>query len=400
MNANRCFQVAASLAAGILLLLAAAPSPADPPAKPRAAEKAKPGVTAKADEKDAKLREIRVAVFTLDVQGVEIQPSTFRGPNPRPRPAIIGDESPDEWRAQERDRRIAEVRASDPSGQGALTDQVNVLLAAISKVTIVNRDQIRKVAQEHEIALSGLVETANAVKLGKFLSAQYIVVGRASKIGQTYYLVLKIVDVETTEQTTVSAKAPAESGFAAVLERLGEPLTTAIRKLQRPTAEPSDATLAELRRLAQPLAGKVFLVSVEETHVGRPLRDPAAQMAIMQRLRSLGLSVIVPKDPVDGWKESLLQTGRYGDKKVDYLLEGEGTSAFAAQLQGLISCRARVELRGIPVPGRAIVTSDRGVAAGVDLVEGLAAKAALEEAGQQACDAVVRRWAEEMKKPK
>ena len=75
-------------------------------------------------------------------------------------------------------------------------------------------------------------------------------------------------------------------------------------------------------------------MSVEETHVGRPLVDPAAQMAIMQRLRSLGLSVIVPKDPVDGWKESLLQTGRYGDKKVDYLLEGEGTSAFAAQIQG------------------------------------------------------------------
>ena len=76
--------------------------------------------------------------------------------------------------------------------------------------------------------------------------------------------------------------------------------------------------------------------------------------------------MIVPKDPVDGWKESLLQTGRYGDKKVDYLLEGEGTSAFAAQLQGLTSCRARVELRLIAVPGRAIAASDRGVAAGVD----------------------------------
>ena len=72
----------------------------------------------------------------------------------------------------------------------------------------------------------------------------------------------------------------------------------------------------------------------------------------------------MPKDPVDGWKESLLETGRYGDKKVDYLLEGEGTSAYAAQLQGLTSCRARVELRLIPVPGRSIATSDRGVAAG------------------------------------
>ncbi len=394
MNAYRCFSRAAGLVAGGLLLLAAAGSPADPPAKSAAAEKAK------AAAQDKNLREIRVAVFDLDLEGVEIQPGTFAAPNPPPRAARNADDDRDEREAQIRARRVAEPPANDPSGQGALTDQINVLLSAVSKVTIVNRDQIRRVAQEHEMALTGLVNTDNAVKLGKFLSAQYIVVGRASRIGQTYYLVLKIVDVETTEQTTVSAKAAMESGFATLLERLAEPLTTAIRKLQRPTAEPSDAALAELRKAAEPLLGKVILVTVEETHVGRPLRDPAAQMAIMQRLRSLGFSVIVPKDPVDGWKEALLQTGRYGDKKVDYLLEGEGTSAFAAQLQGLMSCRARVELRLIPVPGRAIVTSDRGVAAGVDLVEDLAAKTALEEAGTQACDAVVRRWAAETKKPK
>ena len=130
----------------------------------------------------------------------------------------------------------------------------------------------------------------------------------------------------------------------------------------------------------------------------RPLRDPAAQMAIMQRLRSLGLTVIVPKDPVAGWKESLLVTGKYCAQKVDGFLEGEGVSAVAAQIQGLTSCRARVELRWIPVPGRNVAATDRGVAAGVDLVEALAAKTALEEAGRQACDAVVRRAVSDMKK--
>lgn len=279
----------------------------------------------------------------------------------------------------------------------AVTDQLNTLLSAMPQVNLVNRDQIKKVADEHQIALSGLVETDAAVKVGKFLSAQYIVAGRASKIGQTFYLVLKIVNVETTEQTTVSSKSSAESGFQSVLDRLGEPLEAAVRKLQRPTIEPSDTVLAELHKLAQPLAGKVLLVSVEETHVGQPLRDPAAQMAIMQRLRSLGLTVIVPKDPVAGWKEALLQTGKYGDKKVDFLLEGEGTSAFAAQIHGLMSCRARVELRLIRVPGRSIDVSDRGVAAGVDLVESLAAKTALEESGKQAADALIRRVGKESK---
>lgn len=279
----------------------------------------------------------------------------------------------------------------------AVTDQLNTMLAALPQVAVVNRDQIKKVAEEHQVALSGLADTSSALKLGKFLSAQYIIVGRASKIGQTFYLVLKIVDVQTTVQTTVSAKAPAEGGLQAVLDRLDEPLAANIRRLQQPVAEATDNAQAELRKLAEPFAGKVLLVSVEETHIGRPLRDPAAQMAIMQRLRSLGLTVIVPKDPVAGWKESLLQTGQYGEKKVDFLLEGEGTSAFATQVQGLTSCRARVELRLIAVPGRTVAVTDRGVAAGVDLVEALAAKTALEEAGTQACDAVVRRAASEMK---
>lgn len=278
---------------------------------------------------------------------------------------------------------------------GAITDQVNIMVSALPGITVLNRQEIEKLAEEHQIALSGMVADADAIRLGKFLSAQYTIVGRASKIGQTYYLVLKIVDVETTQQTTVSAKADAQSGFDAVLERLAEPLEASIRGLQSPKANGEDADLRELRKLAGPLRGKTLLLWVEETHVDRPLRDPAAQLAIMQRLRSLGLTVVTPIDPVAGWKESLLQTGMYGDQKIDMLLEGEGTSAFAAQLRGLTSCRARVELRLIAVPGRTVATSDRGVAAAADLAESLAAKAALESAGTQACDALIRRHAAE-----
>lgn len=311
-----------------------------------------------ADEKEPskELRPIRVAMFDVDVlKGVDVE-----GP--------------------------------------AVVDSLSTMLSAMPQITVVDRNQIKKVAEEHQIALSGLAEGPSAIKLGKFLSAQYIIVGRASKIGQTYYLVLKIVDVETTVQTTVSAKVAAENGVEAVVNRIGDPLTAAIRKLQKPAVEPDDHVLVDLRKQAKPFVGKVILVSVEETHVNRPLADPAAQMAIVQRLRSLGITVIAPKDPVEGWKESLLQTGKYGDKKIDYLLEGEGTSAFASQIQGLTSCRARVELRLIAVPGREIATSDKGVAAGVDLVEALAAKTALEEAGSQAADAVIRRFAGENSK--
>ncbi len=347
VKTNRKRQLAAycvSLAAFWLVLAAAAPAvPADPPGKAQ-------------EEAAGKLRPLRVAISEVEV-----------------------------------------LKGVDTEG-GAITDQLNTMVSALPGITVLNREEIKKVAEEHQIVLSGMVDDAAAVKLGKFLSAQYMIVGRASKIGQTYYLVLKIVDVETTQQRTVSAKADAQSGFDAVLQRLGEPLARDIRRLQGPKAETEDTALAELRKLAEPLTGKTLLLWVEETHVGRPLRDPAAQMAVMQRLRSLGLTVVAPIEPVAGWKESLLQTGKYGDQKIDLLLEGEGTSAFAAQLHGLTSCRARVELRLIPVPGRTVATSDRGVAASADLAEALAAKNALEIAGTQACDALIRRKAAEGRK--
>jgi len=305
---------------------------------------------------EANLRAIRVAVFDFDVlKGVDLEPA-------------------------------------------ALTDQVNAMLDEMPNVTIVNRDQIKRVADEHKMALAGLVDNASAAQLGKFLSADYVIVGRASRIGQTNYLVLKIVSVATTVQTTVSAKAVAEKGLEALVERLKDALAPQVRELQKPLKAEEDETLAKMRQAAKALTGKVILVDVTETHVNRPLADPAAQMAIANRLKALGIEVIVPKDPVAGWKQALLETGQYGEQKVDFVLEGEGTSAYAAAMEGLISCRARVELRLIAVPGRTVTLSDKGVAARVDLVEALAAKAALEDAGVQACEAVIIQFADTVEK--
>lgn len=278
----------------------------------------------------------------------------------------------------------------------ALTDQVTTILSEIGNVRLVERTELSKAADEHKIALSGLADAGSAAKLGKFVNAQYVIVGKGTRIGQTNHISLKIINVETTALTIVAAKASVADGADKLVERLEGSLTEGVSKLKK-AADAGDPSLAELRKLVKPLAGKVFLVEVSEQHVNRPLQDPAAQVAIVNRLRALDLSVIVTKDPVVGWKQHLLETGKYGDKKVDYLIEGEGLSGLAGQVQGLTSCRARVELRIIGVPGRSVDVTDRGVAAGVDLVEALAAKTALEEAGKQAADATLKRLIAEPK---
>jgi hypothetical protein len=275
----------------------------------------------------------------------------------------------------------------------ALTDQVNGSLAALAGVTIVNRDQIKKVADEHKASLAGVIDSDSAVQLGKFLAAQYVIVGRASKLDQANSLLVKIVDVSTTVQTTISAKAPAAGGASALIESLNTNLAPKVKELQKPVKSPADdPAFAKLTAAAKPLVSKVFLVDISETHINRPLVDPAAQMAVANRLRSLGVEVLIPTEAPDGWKKSLLETGKFGDKKVDFMVEGEGTSAYAAQMEGLISCRARVELRVIAVPGRNVTLTDKGIGAKADLVEALAAKAALEEAGVKGIDAIVMRW--------
>jgi hypothetical protein len=280
----------------------------------------------------------------------------------------------------------------------ALTDQVTTVLSSIGNVRLIERTEISKAAEEHKISLSGLADNnSTAVKLGKFVNAQYVIAGRGTKIDQEKHISLKIIDVETTRLVVATAKATLEEGNAKLLARMSESLKESVAKLKR-GMDAGDTALAELKKLAKPLAGKVFLVDVSELHVNRPLQDPAAQMAIANRLKALDLAVVLTKDPVVGWKQHLQESGKYGDKKVDYLIEGEGLSGLGGQVQGLTSCRARVELRIVAVPGRAVTVTDRGAAAGVDLVEALAAKTALEEAGKQAADASLKRLITELTK--
>lgn len=274
----------------------------------------------------------------------------------------------------------------------ALTDQISVQLAAMPKVKIVNREEMRLVANEQRMSLSGLVDDSAAVKLGAFLSAQQVIVGRASRVGQSFFLVLKLIDVETTEQSVVSVQTPIKDGIPAFIEQIQPKLATTIRFLQNKVSSlVSDDVSDAVRKHAKFLNGKVVLVSVDERHVSRPLRDPAAGMAVSHRLSALGVTTIIPAGPVSNWKQNLLETGRFGEQAVDFLLEGDGISSYAAEVEGLISCRARVELRLVATPGRTAIAVEKGVGAKVDLVEALAAKAALEDAAVHAFDALMAR---------
>src|SRR5262245_42623385 len=167
------------------------------------------------------------------------------------------------------DLRIAVFDLDAREGFGidakALTDQVTTMLSSIGNVRLIERAELVKVADEHKLSLSGAVDTASAVKLGKFVNAQYLVVGRGSKIDQEKHIALKIINVETTRLVTVAAKADAAEGNQKLLQRLDGALKEGVAKLKK-SADAGDTSLAELRKIIKPLAGKVFLVDVSEEH--------------------------------------------------------------------------------------------------------------------------------------
>ena len=62
----------------------------------------------------------------------------------------------------------------------ALTDQVTTILAGVGNVKLIERAELSKASDEQKIALAGLADSGSAVKLGKFVNAQFVVTGKGS----------------------------------------------------------------------------------------------------------------------------------------------------------------------------------------------------------------------------
>ena len=63
---------------------------------------------------------------------------------------------------------------------------------------ILERAQIDRILDEHQLKTTGCVSDSCAVEFGKILQADRIVIGSVSLIGQTYSVIVRIVDVETS----------------------------------------------------------------------------------------------------------------------------------------------------------------------------------------------------------
>ena len=79
------------------------------------------------------------------------------------------------------------------------------------KYTIIARGQRDALLEEHEFSFTDLCdEVTCAIEAGKFLSADHVIVGSFTKFGSKYYVVVQIINVNTTEVEGSSRRGAAD----------------------------------------------------------------------------------------------------------------------------------------------------------------------------------------------
>lgn len=257
-----------------------------------------------------------------------------------------------------------------------VSDILFARLVAKPELILVDRADLKKTLDEHELNLSGIVTPGQAVQVGQLTGAKILVTGSVIEADKTLYVVAKIIGTETSRVLGESIKGKTSDEITPLVEALAEKVATTITKqadkLVAKEVKIEDRIAAlnkELGKAKRP----VVLIKIGERHVGGATFDPAAETEVTMFCKETGFDVIDPKAGVS--------------KQADIVIEGEGFSEFAMRHGNLISVKARLEVKAVDRATDKVIAIDRQTAVEVDLTEQIAGKKAL----QTAAAAIVER---------
>ena len=120
-----------------------------------------------------------------------------------------------------------------PYLSSGVAEQVRAKLTGRGPWTLLESSQMAKIASEHRLSMSGLMDEKKAISVGKVLGAQYLIVGSVSLTGSVFTLTARLVDVSTgvvhagfqTVTHEGEESLPAAAGFLAedIAAELGGP---------------------------------------------------------------------------------------------------------------------------------------------------------------------------------
>ncbi|HMB01174.1 MAG TPA: CsgG/HfaB family protein [Spirochaetota bacterium] len=108
----------------------------------------------------------------------------------------------------------------------SITELFSVYLVKSGKFKVLERDKIKTILREQSFQYSGCTESSCAVKIGKLLNMDFIIIGSVIKLGENLFVSVRQVAVETGE----IIKSHKTDGFVindvdAVLKKLAEYFT-------------------------------------------------------------------------------------------------------------------------------------------------------------------------------
>jgi hypothetical protein len=89
------------------------------------------------------------------------------------------------------------------------TEKIIERLVVSGRFTVLDRANIESVLKEREFQLSGMVTDQDVVKAGKYLGADFVVVAKAQKVSDTYFISAKMINIKTgviANQTSAQAE--------------------------------------------------------------------------------------------------------------------------------------------------------------------------------------------------
>jgi len=289
---------------------------------------------------------------------------------------------------------VAVLDFSASEGQEELGKQigetVGIVLSGQPGLRMVERAALHRVLQEAELSLSGVIEPAEAIKVGKLVGARIMIAGRVFAMGKQLFITAKIIGTETSLVEGVMAKGPLDADIGALVLELAEKVSAGLRDRGASLVASDEAIdpLPELKkRLAAVTRPKVAVLIPEEHIVPRPAQppDPAVETEIKRLLLECGFEVrdVGTNQLADATR--VLEDGGAWPRSldgVDVVIIGEAFSEPGGRIGNLQCCVARAEINVIRRDSGKIERADRTRERGVDLAQQVAGKQALQAAGR------------------
>jgi hypothetical protein len=276
-------------------------------------------------------------------------------------------------------------------------------LSIYDQFKLVERKKLEDLLKEHQLNLTGMVNTSDAVKAGKLIGAKILIFGRAFAVDRDLYITAKIVGTETSQVKGVLARGSLESNLSEIIDLLAKDLTEGLNKWAETLLPKTDKFIDKVAVLKEQLKGKELPtvgIMIKETHANRSFNprnldgraanvDPAAETEFKKIFKEVGFEIIESnKEQLAKWTKDFSLAG------VDIVITGEGFSEFGTRINGLVSCSARLEVQSTNREDQKIISAERTTKRAVDLSEGIAAKTALQAAGRELAIKTIEKIAE------